>query len=135
MIEIFDAEGATISFDYVNWKGRAGKRRATIKRLVYGSNEWHPEPQFLLEAYDEDKCDDRTFAVRDIANVEIAEAGHPQLVGLLAKMRANFLTTDDFGSDDEYALYVAKTEDMIRAAFFAGAKAESEDEDEPEVTE
>lgn len=135
VIEIMDAEGATISFDYVNYKGVASRRRATIKRVVWGANDWHPTPQLLLEAWDEDKQADRTFAARDIANVKESEAGHPQLFALLARMRPSFLTSDDFPTEEAYSLYLARTEDMIRKAFFAGQSTEAETDDEPEVTE
>lgn len=32
----------------------------------FGTTEWHPEPQWLLHAYDVDKDDMRVFAVKDI---------------------------------------------------------------------
>jgi predicted DNA-binding transcriptional regulator YafY len=58
--------GQTISFGYTNWQGRTGIRTACVIRLVYGSTEWHPEPQWLLEAMDTERNVVRLFALRDI---------------------------------------------------------------------
>ena len=59
-----------IEFDYVNWKGNRSKRRAEVNEYYFGSNEYHPEPQWLLEAYDLDKKAMRMFALKDMSNVK-----------------------------------------------------------------
>lgn len=51
--------------DYVNWEGVASVRRIAPQRLVFGANQWHPEPQWLLECWDIDKQAMRTFALKD----------------------------------------------------------------------
>lgn len=59
----------TVVIDYTN---HAGKRQIrTIipheeDNLVFGSSEWHPEPQWLLNAFDIGKAADRTFAVSSL---------------------------------------------------------------------
>lgn len=51
---------------YVNWKGRGAKRVIEPYRIFWGSNEYHPEPQWLVECMD---CEDKSlkmFALKDI---------------------------------------------------------------------
>lgn len=61
------ASGATpLSFAYTNWKGAQSRRRVLPCRLYFGATDWHPEPQWLLEALDLDKNALRVFAVRDM---------------------------------------------------------------------
>jgi hypothetical protein len=57
-------EGVTI--DYTNYRGERGLRRILPLDIKFGSNEWHPEPQWLLIAIDEDKKAERIFALKDI---------------------------------------------------------------------
>ena len=58
--------GQIIRFGYRNWHGKVGTRTARAIRLTYGATEWHPEPQWLLEALDIEKNDVRLFALRDM---------------------------------------------------------------------
>lgn len=62
--------GRPIEFTYTNWKGKTKQRRATPCRLFWGSNEWHKEPQLLLEAHDLDKEALRTFAIKDMSEIK-----------------------------------------------------------------
>lgn len=55
-----------VEIDYTNWQGERGKRRIVPHRIEFGSNEWHPEPQWLLVAYDHDKNAMRFFAMASI---------------------------------------------------------------------
>ena len=55
-----------IEIDYVNWRGRQSTRQIKPIRLIWGSNEWHPTPQWIVEAIDCEKGDVRGFAVRGI---------------------------------------------------------------------
>lgn len=52
--------------DYVNWKGEREPRNIIPRRIFFGSNEWHKESQYLLEAWDMDKEAMRTFALSGI---------------------------------------------------------------------
>jgi predicted DNA-binding transcriptional regulator YafY len=60
----------TVRLDYTNYRGERAQRRVEPVALYWGSTEWHPEPQLLLEAVDLDKDAVRTFSVRDIHGVE-----------------------------------------------------------------
>ena len=55
-----------VSVIYTNWKGETSIRRILPIQVVFTSNEWHKEEQWLLEARDLDKDAIRTFAMKDI---------------------------------------------------------------------
>lgn len=85
---------------YTNWRGETAVRRILIDTIAYGnealglgfgSNEWHPEAQWLLSATDADKGERRTFAMAgikawgqeavDAALVAISTPTPPHLAG------------------------------------------------------
>src|SRR4051812_21068783 len=55
-----------VVIDYTNWRGRREKRTIRPRWLWFGSTEYHPEPQWLLCAFDGDKEADRDFAMSGI---------------------------------------------------------------------
>ncbi|NND64690.1 MAG: WYL domain-containing protein, partial [Gammaproteobacteria bacterium] len=55
-----------VTIEYTNYKGETRMRRIMPKQIVFSSNEWHPQPQWLLEAHDHEKDAPRTFALKDI---------------------------------------------------------------------
>lgn len=55
-----------IEIDYTNWRGTRSVRRIWPARMFFGSNEWHPEPQWLIDAYCFEANDRRTFALSGI---------------------------------------------------------------------
>lgn len=66
-----DHAGASLSefrFPYKNHRGEHGHRRVSPIRIWFGSTEWHPEPQWLLRAFDLDKDAERDFALSQIAS-------------------------------------------------------------------
>ena len=56
----------TLQFMYKNWKGETNIRNVIPYKLWFGSTEFHPENQWLLRAYDIEKCVERNFALKDI---------------------------------------------------------------------
>lgn len=66
-------KGSIITFTYTNWKGETGERKAIVSELSFGSNEYHKEKQFILLAFDLDKLQYRTFALKDISNLKVIE--------------------------------------------------------------
>ncbi len=50
---------------YTNWRGEYSVRRILPKYPFFDTTEWHPEPQWLLRAFDLDKQADRDFAIKD----------------------------------------------------------------------
>jgi predicted DNA-binding transcriptional regulator YafY len=57
---------APLRFTYTNWRGETSVRSVWPIRVEWGSNEYHPEPQWLLVALDLERDAERTFAIKDI---------------------------------------------------------------------
>lgn len=55
---------------YTNYRGETAPRTIIPRRLWFGSTEWHPEEQWLLDALDVEKNEQRSFAVADISKWE-----------------------------------------------------------------
>jgi hypothetical protein len=55
-----------VTINYTNWRGERGARLILPRTIHFGSNQWHPDPQWLLTAYDIDKKDVRDFAMAGI---------------------------------------------------------------------
>lgn len=57
-----------LTFTYKNWKGIVSERRIDIHsiNIYYGEVEWHEGEQWLMDSYDVEKDDFRTFAIKDI---------------------------------------------------------------------
>lgn len=66
-----------VTFQYRNWRGEVSRRRVWPVRMYWGSTKWHPDPQWLLEAWDCDKGEYRDFAMKDVSewSSEEAQAG------------------------------------------------------------
>jgi len=55
-----------LAVKYRNWRGEEAVRRIVPVRVWFGACSWHPEPQWLLDAVDADKGEERTFAMKGI---------------------------------------------------------------------
>ncbi|MEK6894438.1 MAG: WYL domain-containing protein [Nanoarchaeota archaeon] len=51
---------------YTNYKGETAERTIIPKEIVFESNEFHKEEQWILVAFDVDKQAERRFAIKDI---------------------------------------------------------------------
>jgi hypothetical protein len=58
-------EELQISFLYTNYRGQLSRRKAVPLRIAFESTDWHPEPQWILHAFDMDKKAERGFALKD----------------------------------------------------------------------
>jgi predicted DNA-binding transcriptional regulator YafY len=60
--------GKTVVIDYTNWRGDRREReiRPLSSGLQFTKNQWHPDPQWLLQAVDVESGSVRTFAMRNI---------------------------------------------------------------------
>jgi predicted DNA-binding transcriptional regulator YafY len=56
----------TVRILYTNYRGETAVRQIVPKRVWYGSTEWHPEDQWLLDAVDLEKNALRAFALKDV---------------------------------------------------------------------
>lgn len=57
---------APVRFTYRNWRGEVSERRVLPIKVYWGSTDWHPEPRWLLYAYDLVREAARTFALDDV---------------------------------------------------------------------
>lgn len=55
-----------VRIEYVNYKGERKTYRVEPLHLWYGATPFHPDPQWLLKAYDHDRKVRRDFAMNDI---------------------------------------------------------------------
>lgn len=54
-----------LTIGYTNYRGETAERTIVPRSIRFASTEWHPEPQWLLLAFDLDRNADRDFALRD----------------------------------------------------------------------
>lgn len=66
-----------LTFIYKNHRGEVKRRRVIPNGLYFGSNAWHPEPQWLMDGYDLDLKAERTFAIRDVVGETFAALAAP----------------------------------------------------------
>jgi hypothetical protein len=93
-----------LTVSYTNYKGVTRLRRVIPKRVFFGSNQWHPDPQWLLDVFDVDTEQRRTFALKDMEGTD--------LIGTLEKASDLIVahTRDESGlSDFDRALRALKT--------------------------
>lgn len=57
------------TFDYVNYKGEPSSRKVIPIKVSFDRSEWHPEPQWMLHAWDVEKEAYRDFAMKDMYRV------------------------------------------------------------------
>lgn len=109
------AQGKSILFGYVNYRGEYSKRRATPISFEFDSSEFHPEPQWLMYAIDHDKGETRRFALKDMVL-----DGRNLSDNDLKEMFKLWLETE-FKPNPPYSTVNMRTERCN--AFMAGAKA------------
>lgn len=71
-----------VTMPYTNWRGKFSEREIAPIRLFWGSNEWHTEPQWLVEAWDIAKSEIRTFALSGFGRTAIDAAGGVRVADL-----------------------------------------------------
>ena len=54
---------------YRNWRGEVTRRVIVPRRIWFGSTEWHPREQWLMDAFDTGKGAERSFALKDFIGV------------------------------------------------------------------
>lgn len=55
-----------VEIDYTNWRGERSKRLIHPVDLIFTSNAWHLNKQWLVKAIDLETGDHRTFAMVNI---------------------------------------------------------------------
>lgn len=59
-----------VTFTYKNYRGATSVRLVRPIMVSFGTTGFHPEPQWLLHAWDLNKEAERTFAIKDIKDWE-----------------------------------------------------------------
>ena len=62
----YDPAAYVVVIDYTNHRGERARRRIRPAAIRFGEAEWHPGPQWLMEAICLEKNAQRTFAMKDI---------------------------------------------------------------------
>ncbi|WP_287149596.1 hypothetical protein [Mesorhizobium sp.] len=73
MMDTLSRKNLHLKVFYTNWRGETSLRTITPDQVYYGATEWHPEPQWLLTAYDHDKLAVRDFALKGFGLSPIRE--------------------------------------------------------------
>jgi len=60
------AQAELVEIGYRNYRGEVSIRCIVPQEIYFGSNEWHPEKQWLLRALDLEKDAQRSFAMKDV---------------------------------------------------------------------
>lgn len=60
-----------VLIDYTNYRGERSKIRVRPERIYFGSTEFHPEPQWIMQALNVDRHMTRHYAVKDIHSWEV----------------------------------------------------------------
>lgn len=64
--------GEPVVIRYRNHRDEVADRRILPRRIWFGSTDWHPEPQWLMDATDVDRGVERSFALRDVRGFDEA---------------------------------------------------------------
>lgn len=59
---------------YTNYRKETSIRKIIPLKIWFGKTEWHPQYQWLLDAYDIEKNAKRSFAVKDIKSWLVMES-------------------------------------------------------------
>lgn len=70
-VVVVSREDQRVTFTYTNWKGKTRQRSAILSRMYWGSNEWHPQPQLLVDGYDLEERAPRTYAAKDMRDIKM----------------------------------------------------------------
>jgi hypothetical protein len=77
-------DALVVTFRYTNHRGETATRRVIPQGVGFLATEWHPEPQWLLHAYDLDRGADRSFALAGISGWSPAAGGEGVDAGAVA---------------------------------------------------
>jgi predicted DNA-binding transcriptional regulator YafY len=61
-----EASCSVVAIVYTNHRGETSVRRIVPKRIWFGKTAWHPEEQWILNAFDVDRGADRGFAMKGV---------------------------------------------------------------------
>ena len=65
-LEKIEKDKKIVKILYTNWKGVTSYRNIIPESIEFKATEWHPEEQWILNAFDVEKNAIRGFALKDI---------------------------------------------------------------------
>lgn len=83
-----------IEIIYTNHRGITDKRTIIPGMMWFGSTEWHPEPQWLIKAWDVEKQAERDFALKDFG-LPLHQDAEPEPVTEENPMRSWYCESPD----------------------------------------
>lgn len=93
-----------ITVVYINHRGETAVRKILPYRVRWGSNEWHTEPQWLLDGMDVEKNTERTFAIKDMkpapTHVRVHFKGG-EYMDVLREAAKNYIGQADYDRTEE----------------------------------
>ena len=107
-------EGEPVTLTYTNWRGETAQRTITPKRIWWGATDWHPEPQWLLTAFDAEKQADRDFAIKDFG-AATPPAAQVTVADAIAALKAMPTRTEALGGQDFKYIQLGEALDTRRA--------------------
>ena len=107
-------EGEPVTLTYTNWRGETAQRTITPKRIWWGATDWHPEPQWLLTAFDAEKQADRDFAIKDFG-AATPPAAQVTVADAIAALKAMPTRTEALGGQDFKYIQLGEALDTLRA--------------------
>lgn len=66
---------AVIKIRYTNYRGETAVRRIVPIQIRFAASKWHPDEQWLMDAYDIDRQAERSFALVDIREWNVVDSG------------------------------------------------------------
>lgn len=116
------ALGTPISMTYRNHRCEIAERCILPDRVWFGSTDWHPEPGWLMTAFDTDKGAFRDFALADCQFADLCASG--KQVRALTEALGNIGAmgfSDDPSVSQRIAKYAVDTARQARKDFFDNA--------------
>lgn len=55
-----------LRFIYTNWRGERAEHVALPQHVAWGATEYHPDPQWIMTAFDVERGAQRQFAMKDM---------------------------------------------------------------------
>lgn len=93
------ADPGPLAVRYTNYRGESAIRHLLPERVRFGSTDFHPQRQWLLDAVDADRNVLRTFALEDMAGVReasrIIESSTRDALAAIASLHSVYSTTTE----------------------------------------
>lgn len=69
-IRVYLVKGIPTELEYLNWRGETRNRKVLPLNIWFGSNQWHPIPQWLITCIDCEDGSKKDFALSGLGYVQ-----------------------------------------------------------------